>query len=89
MKKDNILVLIPTRLNSRRLPAKALLPINNLPLVMHVYKRTLLSKRVSDVFICCDDIKIQKAVKKYGVKAIMTSKHHVNGTERSVRHLRK
>ena len=60
MKKDNVLVLIPTRLNSRRLPAKALLPINNLPLVMHVYKRTLLSKRVSDVFICCDDIKIQK-----------------------------
>ena len=51
MKKNNVLVLIPTRLNSRRLPAKALLPINNLPLVMHVYKRTLLSKRVSDVFI--------------------------------------
>jgi len=82
MKKNNILVLIPTRLNSRRLPAKALLPINNLPLVMHVYKRALLSKRVSDVFICCDDIKIQKAVKRYGVKAIMTSKHHENGTER-------
>ena len=37
--KKKILVLIPTRLNSRRLPAKALLPINNLPLIMHVYKR--------------------------------------------------
>ena len=56
--KSKVLALIPTRLNSRRLPAKALLPINNLPLVMHVYKRTKLSKKVNEVFICCDDKKI-------------------------------
>ena len=80
MKK--ILALIPTRLNSRRLPAKALLPINNLPLIMHVYKRAKLSKKITDVAICCDDSKIAKAVKKYGAKVIMTSKHHVNGTDR-------
>ena len=43
--KRKILALIPTRLNSRRLPAKALLPINNLPLIMHVYKRVKLSKK--------------------------------------------
>ncbi len=80
--KNKILALIPTRLNSRRLPAKSLLPINNLPLVMHVYKRTLLSKKIRDAYICCDDTKIQKAVKKLGAKVIMTSKHHHNGTER-------
>ena len=55
--KKKILALIPTRLNSRRLPAKALLPINNIPLVMHVYKRTLLSKKIDDAIICCDDKK--------------------------------
>ena len=44
--KQKILALIPTRLNSRRLPAKALLPINNIPLIMHVYKRALLSKKL-------------------------------------------
>ena len=44
MKKNNgVIVLIPTRLNSRRLPAKALLPINKMPLVIHVYKRAKLS----------------------------------------------
>ena len=32
-----ILGLIPVRLGSTRLPAKALLPINNLPLIIHVY----------------------------------------------------
>ncbi len=84
MKKNKIKVLglIPTRLNSRRLPAKSLLPINNIPLIIHVYRRTKLAKKIDDVAICCDDKKIFKEAKKYGAKAIMTSRHHVNGTER-------
>lgn len=83
MKKDiKVLALIPTRLNSRRLPAKALLPINDLPLIMHVYKRVMLSKNIDDVYICCDDKKIFDVVKKHGAKVMMTSKHHANGTER-------
>ena len=80
--KNKVLALIPTRLNSRRLPAKALLPINNMPLIMHVYKRALLSKKIDDVIICCDDKKIFNVVKKYGAKVMMTSKHHPNGTDR-------
>ena len=36
--------LIPTRLNSTRLPQKALLPINDIPLVIHTYKRAKLAK---------------------------------------------
>ena len=81
-KQNDVLVLIPTRLNSRRLPAKALLPINKVPLIIHVYKRTLLSKQVSEAIICCDDQKIIKVAKKYGAKAMLTSKHHHNGTDR-------
>ena len=81
-KKLKILGLIPTRLNSIRLPQKALMPINGIPLVVHTYKRTKLSKKISDVYICCDDAKIYKEVKKFGVKVMMTSKHHKNGTER-------
>lgn len=80
--KKKVLALIPTRLNSRRLPAKALLPINNMPLIMHVYKRALLSKNIDDVAVCCDDKKIFDVVKKYGAKVMMTSKHHPNGTDR-------
>ena len=77
-----ILGLIPVRLGSTRLPAKALLPINNLPLIIHVYKRAKLSKKLDDVIICCDDNKIAKVAKKYGAKILLTSKHHLNGTER-------
>ena len=82
VKNKKILALIPTRLNSRRLPAKALLPINNLPLIIHVYRRTLLSKMVDEAIICCDDKKILNVAKKYGAKAMLTSKHHQNGTDR-------
>ena len=81
-KKYKILGLIPTRLNSQRLPQKALMPINGIPLVVHTYKRAKLSKKLDEVFICCDDTKIFKTVKKFGAKAIMTSKYHKNGTER-------
>ena len=74
--------LIPTRLNSTRLPQKALLPINNIPLIIHTYKRAKLSKKLKDVYICCDDLKIKKVAEKYGAKVIITSKNHTNGTER-------
>ncbi|MDC0446024.1 3-deoxy-manno-octulosonate cytidylyltransferase [Candidatus Pelagibacter sp.] len=81
-KKMKAIGLIPTRLNSSRLPQKALLLIHNMPLVVHTYKRAKLSKNLDDLFICCDDKKIFNIVKKFGAKAIMTSKHHKNGTER-------
>ena len=81
-KKVTVVGLIPTRLNSSRLPQKTLLLIHKIPLVVHTYKRAKLSKKLDDLFICCDDIKIFKTVKKFGAKAIMTSKHHKNGTER-------
>jgi len=80
MKK--IIGLIPTRLNSSRLPNKALLELNNIPLVIHTYKRAKLSKKLDDVIICCDDRKILNVAKKFKAKAVLTSKHHVNGTER-------
>lgn len=82
MIKKDILGLIPTRLNSTRLPQKALLSINNIPLVVHTYKRSKLAKKLDDLYICCDDEKIFNTVKKFGVKVLMTSKHHQNGTER-------
>lgn len=80
--KKNIIALIPSRLKSNRLPFKALLPINKIPMVIHVYYRTLLAKSIKDVIICTCDNKIINTCKKYKSKAILTSKKHVNGTER-------
>ena len=63
--KKKILALIPTRIGSTRLPAKPLLKINNIPLVIHTYKRAQLSKKIDELYICCDDKKIFNLAKKY------------------------
>jgi 3-deoxy-manno-octulosonate cytidylyltransferase (CMP-KDO synthetase) len=77
-----ILGLIPSRIGSTRLPAKALLPISGIPLVIHTYKRSILSKKLNKVLICTDSKKILLAAKKFKAKTILTSPHHLNGTER-------
>jgi 3-deoxy-manno-octulosonate cytidylyltransferase (CMP-KDO synthetase) len=74
--------LIPSRLGSTRLPAKALLMIDGLPLVIHTMKRAQLAKSLDEVYVCTDSEKIAKAVMKYGGKHIMTRVDHCNGTER-------
>lgn len=78
----NILGLIPIRYNSKRLHAKALLYIDNLPMVVHVYRRAKMSKLLSDVIVCCENKKIYEVLKRYNCKSIFTSKKHKNGTER-------
>ena len=77
-----VLGLIPSRMGSKRLPAKALLPISGLPLVVHTYRRANLSKLMDKILICTDSNKIVKAAKKHKCNTIMTSPYHLNGTER-------
>ena len=77
-----VLGLIPSRIGSTRLPAKALLPVSGLPLVVHTYKRAALSKLVNKILICTDSKKIVAAGKKFNCKSVLTSPHHNNGTER-------
>ena len=77
-----VLGLIPSRMGSKRLPAKALLPISGLPLVIHTYRRANLSKFLNKILICTDSKKILTTAKKYKSKATLTSPYHLNGTER-------
>ena len=77
-----ILGLIPSRMESQRLPAKSLLPISGLPLVIHTYRRANLSKLLDKTLICTDSKKIVQTAKKFKSKAVMTSPYHKNGTER-------
>ena len=77
-----IIGLIPSRLNSKRLKEKPLLEIDKLPIIVHSFKRSKLSKKLDDVIVCTDHKRIVDVVKKHGGKAIITSKKHKNGTER-------
>ncbi len=76
------IILIPTRINSKRLPAKALLEIEKIPMIIHTYKRSCLSKLKDKVFVCTDSEKIIDVCKKYDANFIKTKSSHKNGTER-------
>lgn len=73
--------ILPVRLESSRLPGKALKLIENIPAIVHAYKRTCLSKHLNDVFIATDSKKIQKIAETFNCRTILTKKHR-NGTER-------
>lgn len=75
------IAVIPARYDSTRLPGKPLLEIAGKPMIQHVYERTSQAD-VDDVMIACDDEKILEAVKKFGGKAIMTRRNHLNGSSR-------
>lgn len=77
-----IVGLIPSRLNSKRLKKKPLLEINNLPIIVHTFKRAQLSKKLDKLIVCTDSKLIQNVVRKHGGEAVLTSKKHKNGTER-------
>jgi len=74
--------LIPCRLQSTRLPNKALLMIDGLPLIVHTLKRTQLAKSLDEVYVCTDAEEIATVVRSYGGNVMMTRSEHTNGTER-------
>ena len=74
--------LIPSRLDSKRLPGKALLDIDGLPIVVHTAKRAQLAKKISEVYVCSDSDQIIKECNKHQIKTIKTESHFINGTER-------
>ncbi|OUU50882.1 MAG: hypothetical protein CBC25_07185 [Pelagibacteraceae bacterium TMED65] len=76
------IILIPTRINSKRLPAKALLEIERIPMIIHTYKRSCLSRLKNEVYVCTDSQKIIDVCKKYEANFIKTKSTHKNGTER-------
>ena len=84
MKKLKTIAIIPARLESSRLPGKALLDICGLPMIVHVFKRCEFAESLDEVFVATDNDEIRQVVEQYGGKVIMTSSHHENGTERIV-----
>jgi len=74
--------IIPARIESSRLPRKALADICGMPMIVHVFKRCLLAESLDDVYVATDSPEIRKEVEKHGGKVIMTSPAHETGTDR-------
>jgi 3-deoxy-manno-octulosonate cytidylyltransferase (CMP-KDO synthetase) len=74
-------VIIPARFGSTRLPGKPLLEIGDRPLIQWVW-RSALDSGAASVLIATDDERIRAAALKFGADCVMTSPHHVSGTDR-------
>lgn len=74
--------LIPSRLESKRLPGKALLDIDGYPIIVHTAKRAMLSKTINEVYVCTDSTDIINVCKRFNIPTIKTKKKFKNGTER-------
>ena len=74
-------ILIPSRLQSERLPEKPLKLIGDKTMIRRVYEAAKKSE-ADDVVVATDAEKIFEEVKNFGGTALMTKSDHTNGTER-------
>jgi 3-deoxy-manno-octulosonate cytidylyltransferase (CMP-KDO synthetase) len=82
MSSRKVVVVIPARYGSTRLPGKPLVSLNGQPMVQRVYVRAKLARRVDRVIVATDDERILQAVTSFGGEARMTRADHRTGTER-------
>jgi 3-deoxy-manno-octulosonate cytidylyltransferase (CMP-KDO synthetase) len=82
MSPPKVVVVIPARYGSIRLPGKPLVSLAGKPMIQRVYERARLAKRVNRVIVATDDDRIAKAVQEFGGEARMTRHDHRTGTER-------
>ncbi|HEY6263938.1 MAG TPA: 3-deoxy-manno-octulosonate cytidylyltransferase [Candidatus Acidoferrum sp.] len=77
-----VVVVIPARYGSTRLPGKPLVSIAGKPMIQRVFERAKLAQCVNQVIVATDDERIVKAVVAFGGEARMTRSDHRTGTER-------
>lgn len=78
----SIVIVLPARLASTRLPEKALLSETGWPLVRHTYEQAKKSKRAARVLIATDSDRIADEIKKFNGDYVMTDPNHPTGTDR-------
>ncbi|MGD0023142.1 MAG: 3-deoxy-manno-octulosonate cytidylyltransferase [Xanthobacteraceae bacterium] len=77
----DILILIPARMASTRLPGKPLADIAGEPMIVHVLRRAQ-AAAIGPVVVATDSLEIAAAVEKSGGRAVMTRADHASGSDR-------
>jgi 3-deoxy-manno-octulosonate cytidylyltransferase (CMP-KDO synthetase) len=74
--------VIPARLQSTRLPEKALQDLGGAPLVVRVLERARLATSLREIWVATDSERVAAAVRAAGGKAVMTRADHAAGLDR-------
>ena len=80
--QPQVVIVIPARYGSVRLPGKPLVALAGKPMVQRVYERAQRAQTAHRVIVATDDQRILAAVKGFGGEARMTRPDHRTGTER-------
>ena len=75
------LIIIPSRLESSRLPNKPLADINGTSMIVHVFKRAK-EVGIADVLVAAGNREIKNAIKSIGGDVILTNPDHLSGSDR-------
>lgn len=78
----HLLIVIPARLGSTRIPQKPLRLLAGEPLIVAVVRRVLELDLDAQTVVASDDERVLKAVARLGIDGVLTSSHHTCGTER-------
>jgi 3-deoxy-manno-octulosonate cytidylyltransferase (CMP-KDO synthetase) len=78
---DEVLILIPARMASTRLPGKPLADINGLPMIVRVLRQAQAAD-IGEAVVATDSEAVAAAVEKSGGRAVMTRSDHVSGSDR-------
>lgn len=74
--------VIPARYASTRLPGKPLADICGRPMLVWVYEQVKKAKKLEEVYVATDDVRIEDMCKEYGIPVVMTSTEHRTGANR-------
>ena len=85
---SGVLVVVPARYDSTRLPGKALADLGGRPLVVRVAELAARMETTDEVIVATDDARIAEAVEAAGLRAEMTG-DHPTGTDRVAEVLRR
>ena len=62
-----VVIAVPARLESSRLPNKVLCDIGGKPMIQRVLEQCSLSKSSDNLFLCCDDESLLKKAEELGI----------------------
>ncbi|HXG82407.1 MAG TPA: 3-deoxy-manno-octulosonate cytidylyltransferase [Pyrinomonadaceae bacterium] len=80
--EQNIIAIIPARLESTRLPNKLLLDLAGKPLILRTVEQAAKAKNVSRVIVATDSEEILRVVRANDFEAVLTSAKHQSGSDR-------
>ena len=81
LKKPNLVIIIPARLNSKRLSKKLLRNIDNVPMILRVAKSAI-NCEIGQVYVATDSKQISNLCKKNNINFIITKNNIKSGTDR-------